>query len=118
MRQITGEQVLMRIHLSENDKAHGDLAYRAIVQLLRERGLAGCTVMRGAMSFGANAKIHSDRIELLSLDMPIVIECVDTEENIRGILPEIDRMVGGGLITLERADVIFYRPDETVTERE
>jgi uncharacterized protein len=102
----------MRIHLSETDKAEGEVAYMAILKLLREREMAGCTVLRGAMSFGAHSSIHFDRIEVLSYDMPIVIECVDSEEKIRSIMPEIDSMVGGGLVTLERAEVIVYRPDK------
>jgi PII-like signaling protein len=62
------------------------------------------------MGFGASSTIRTDRLELLSLDLPIVVECVDTEERIEAILPELDEMIGGGLITLERARVIMYRP--------
>ncbi len=106
-----GERTLMRIHIGERDKYEGKPLYRAIVELLRERHYAGATVLRAIMGFGASAKLHSDRIEVLSLDLPIVIECVETEENIQAILPELDRMIGGGLITLERARVIMYRPE-------
>jgi PII-like signaling protein len=63
------------------------------------------------MGFGASSRLHTDRIEVLSLDLPIIIECVDTEEKIAAILPELDEMIGGGLITLERARVIMYRAD-------
>jgi PII-like signaling protein len=63
------------------------------------------------MAFGATARLHTDRIEVLSLDLPIVIECVETEEKIQAILPELDGMIGGGLITLERARVIMYRAE-------
>ena len=68
------------------------------------------------MGFGASSRLHSDRIEVLSLDLPIVIECVETEEKIKAILPELDSMIGGGLITLERAKVILYRPHKAEEE--
>jgi PII-like signaling protein len=111
MHGFTGERTLMRIHIGERDKYHGKPLYRAIVQLLRERHYAGATVFRGIMGFGASSRIHSDRTELLSLDLPLVVECVETEERIQAILPELDAMLGGGLITLERAKVILYRHD-------
>jgi len=101
----------MRIHIGERDKYHGKALYQAIVQLLRERHYAGATVIRAIMGFGASSRLHTDRIEVLSLDLPVVIECVDTEEKIQAILPELDEMLGGGLITLERARVIMYRAD-------
>ena len=66
--------------------------------------------MRGIMGFGATSTVHTDRIEVLSMDLPIVVECVETAERIDAILPELDEMIGGGLITLERANVIVYRP--------
>lgn len=107
---LEGQRTLMRIHVGERDRHDGKPLYQAIVELLRERRFAGATVFRGIMGFGATAKLHTDRVEVLSLDLPIVIECVETEENIQTILPELDRMIGGGLITLERARVITYRP--------
>lgn len=67
-------------------------------------------MFRGIMGFGANAHIHSDRMEILSLDLPVIVECVESDERTKAILPELDRMMGGGLITLERAHVILYRP--------
>ncbi len=112
MRGLAGERVLMRIHIGERDKYEGKPLYEAIVYLLRARRYAGATVFRGIMGFGASSHISSDRIELLSLDLPLVIECIETQERIDAILPEIDRMMGGGLITLERANVILYRPRE------
>jgi hypothetical protein len=111
MHGFTGERTLMRIHIGERDKFHGKPLYRAIVELLRERHYAGATVFRGIMGFGASSRIHTDRVEVLSLDLPIVVECVETDERIQAILPEIDAMIGGGLITLERASVILYRHD-------
>lgn len=110
MHGFEGERVLMRIHIGERDKFEGQPLYAAIVELLRARKYAGATVLRAIMGFGASSTLHTDRIEVLSLDLPIVVECVETQERIDAILPEIDRMMGGGLITLERAHVIIYRP--------
>ena len=108
---MTGERTLMRIHIGERDKHEGRPLYEAIVHLLRAHGFAGATVFRGIMGFGASAGIHTEKVLRLSLDLPIVIESVETEDNIQAILPELDRMIGGGLITLERARVIVYRPE-------
>jgi PII-like signaling protein len=113
MHGFEGERVLMRIHIGERDKFGGKPLHAAIVELLRARKYAGATVLRAIMGFGASSTLHTDRIEVLSLDLPIVIECVETQERIDAILPEIDRMMGGGLITLERAHVIIYRPHST-----
>lgn len=110
MHGFKGERVLMRIHIGERDKYEGEPLYWAIVQLLRKRHYAGATVTRGIMSFGPSSRIHTSRFLELSLDLPIVVECVDTDEKIQEILPELDKMVGGGLITLERVKVIMYRP--------
>ena len=110
MHGFEGERVLMRIHIGERDKFEGKPLYAAIVELLRARKYAGATVLRAIMGFGASSTLHTDRIEVLSLDRPIVVECVETQERIDAILPEIDGMIGGGLITLERAHVIIYRP--------
>ncbi|HTK41191.1 MAG TPA: DUF190 domain-containing protein [Gemmatimonadales bacterium] len=110
MHGFKGERTLMRIHIGERDRYHGKPLYEAIVELLRARQYAGATVFRAIMGFGASSTIRTDRLELLSLDLPIVVECVDTEERIEAILPELDEMIGGGLITLERARVIMYRP--------
>ncbi|MGH7509795.1 MAG: DUF190 domain-containing protein [Gemmatimonadales bacterium] len=112
MHGLTGERVLMRIHIGERDKHQGKPLYEAIVHLLRERHFAGATVFRGIMGFGASAGIHTEKVLRLSLDLPLVIESVDTEQKIQEILPELDEMIGGGLITLERARVIVYRSDE------
>ncbi|HJQ10817.1 MAG TPA: DUF190 domain-containing protein [Gemmatimonadaceae bacterium] len=109
MHGLKGERVLMRIHIGERDKYNGEPLYWAIVSLLRERRLAGATVTRGIVSFGASSRIHAARFVDFSLDMPIVIECVDTEKKIDSVLPELDKMVTGGLITLERVEVITYR---------
>jgi PII-like signaling protein len=111
MHGFTGERMLMRIHIGSQDKYQGKPLYQAIVELLRQRHYAGATVFRGVMGFGANSRIHTDRFLELSVDLPLVVECVETEENIEAILPVLDDMIGGGLITLERAKVIMYRAE-------
>lgn len=116
MHGFKGERVLMRIHIGERDRHDGEPLYWAIVQLLKKRHYAGATVFRGIMSFGANSRIHTAKFLDLSLDLPIVVECIETEEKIKAILPELDEMVGGGLITLERVKVIMYRPHQREEE--
>jgi PII-like signaling protein len=111
MHGLTGERVLMRIHIGERDRHDGKPLYEAIVNLLRERHYAGATVTRAVMGFGATARLHTDKVLRLSVDLPIVLECVDTEEKIQAILPELDQMIGGGLITLEKVKVIVYRAE-------
>lgn len=113
MHGFEGERVLMRIHIGESDRFDGKALYAQIVELLRRKQFAGATVFRGIMGFGASSRVHSDRFVELSSDLPIVVECVETEERINALLPELDRMIGGGLITLERAHVIVYRPGAT-----
>ncbi len=117
MHGLKGERVLMRIHIGERDRFEGKPLYEAIVELLRSRHYAGATVVRAVMGFGATARLRTDRIEVLSLDLPVVIECVETEEKITAILPEIDHMIEGGLITLERAKVIMYRANLPAEQR-
>jgi len=109
MRGLKGERVLMRIHIGERDRYEGKPLYEALVNLLRTRGYAGATVFRGVMGYGASGRLATDHMELLAFDLPLVIECVDTQEKIEDILPEIDVMIDAGLITLERAKVILYR---------
>lgn len=113
MQGLKGQRVLMRIHVGERDKHDGKPLYEQIVQLLRKRHLAGATVLRGIMSFGATAHVHTVKFLELSADLPIVIECVDTAEKIEAVLPELDPMIVGGLITLEKVDVIVYRAGST-----
>jgi PII-like signaling protein len=109
--KIEGTGLLVRIYVGESDQWHGRPLYEAIVHLLRDRGLAGATVLRGIEGFGAKAHIHTTRILRLSEDLPVLIEIVDEETRIRAILPELDTMVKDGLITLERVEVIAYRAD-------
>lgn len=115
-RGFKGERVLMRIHIGESDRWKGQPLYHAIVELLRRRHFAGATVFRGILGFGAHATIHQSKVFRLSSDLPIVIECIETEAQIESILPDLDAMIGGGLITLERARVILYRPDAPPAE--
>jgi PII-like signaling protein len=117
MHGFKGERVLMRIHIGERDKFHGKPLYQEIVELLRRKHYAGATVFRGIMGFGASSRLHTDRFLELSIDLPIVVECIETEEKIEAILPELDEMIGGGLITLERARVIMYRPESPADRR-
>jgi PII-like signaling protein len=107
--KLEGTGLLVRIYLGESDKWHGRPLYQAILERLRERGLAGATVLRGIEGFGAKQHVHSTRILSLSEDLPVLIEAVDTEQKIQAILPELDEMVGDGLITLEKVNVIAYR---------
>src|SRR5579863_3219413 len=105
---------LLRIFIGESDKYNGQALYEAIVYEAKKQGLAGATVTRGIMGFGANSKVHTTKLFELSSDLPLVIEIVDTEENIREFTKTVERMFeaskSGGLITLEKAEVIRYRP--------
>ena len=109
MRRIDGQALMVRIYIGDADHRDGMPLYQAIVAFLRERGMAGATVFRGIEGFGANAHLHTTRLLRLSEDLPIIIEVVDEEGRIRAILPELDGMVGDGLITLEKIDVLAYR---------
>ena len=108
--KIEGEGRLLRIFIGESDKHGSKPLYQAIVEMLRKHGLAGATVLRGVEGFGAHSRIHTHRILQLSDDLPMVIECVDTAEKIDWVLPTLDEMVDDGLVTLERVEVITYRP--------
>lgn len=107
--KIEGPALLARIYIGESDRHEGQPLYEAIVRLLRERGVAGATVLRGMEGYGRAARLHTDRILRLSGDLPILIEIIDREERLRSVLPEIDAMVDGGLITLEHVEVMTYR---------
>ena len=101
--------VLLRIFIGESDRWHGKPLYEAIVLKARELHLAGATVLRGPMGFGANSRLHTARVLRLSEDLPMVIEIVDSEEKINALLPHIEGMVDEGLVTLENVRVIRYR---------
>ncbi|MFQ5585974.1 MAG: DUF190 domain-containing protein [Thermodesulfobacteriota bacterium] len=106
--KMTGEQLLMRIFIGEDDIYEHRPLYKAIVEMFRREGLAGATVVKGIAGYGAHSVYHTDHILRLSSDLPLVIETVDTEEKINSVLPLLDEMVGEGLITLEKARVIKY----------
>jgi hypothetical protein len=99
----------MRIHIGERDRHKGVPLYQAIVEVLRARGMAGATVTQCIAGFGATRALHSHASDISALDLPVVVECVETEEHVQDVLPILDDMIGGGLITLERAEVIAYR---------
>lgn len=107
--KIEGPGMLLRVYVGESDRHGGKLLHEAIVLLARERGLAGATVLRGLSGFGARSRIHTSKVLRLSEDLPVVVEIVDQEERVRALLPELDAMVGEGLVTLERVEVILYR---------
>src|SRR5437016_14253506 len=100
---------LLRIFIGESDRWHHQPLYEAIVLKARELGLAGATVLRGPMGFGANSHLHTAKILRLSEDLPILIEIVDKEEKINAFLPELDKLMGDGLVTLEKVHIIRYR---------
>lgn len=103
------EGYLLRIFIGESDKRDGRLLYEWIVLQARERGLAGATVLRGIMGYGAHSRIHTFKIERLSEDMPIIIEIVDTRDKLEAFLELIDEHIQEGLATLEKAHIRFYR---------
>lgn len=109
--RLQGEGKLLRIFIGESDRWHGKPLYQAIVQRLREEGLAGATVVRGIEGFGAKSHLHTSRILRLSEDLPLVIEVVDEASRIDAVLPMLDEMVPEGLVTLERVEVVHYRAD-------
>jgi hypothetical protein len=102
------DAMLLRIFVGESDRWQHQPLYEAIVLKARELQLAGATVLRGPMGFGANSRIHTAKILRLSMDLPLVIEIVDTEENVKTLLPFLDEMMNGGLVTLEKIKVIHY----------
>lgn len=114
--KLSGTGLLVRIYFGESDHWHGRPLYQAILERLRSEGLAGATVIRGIEGFGAKQHVHSTRLLSLSEDLPILIEVVDTEEKIRAILPVLDEMVGDGLMTLEKVEVVAYRAAGRDTE--
>jgi PII-like signaling protein len=107
--RMEGEGQLLRIFIGESDRWEGRPLFEAIVELVRREGLAGATVLRGIEGFGADSRLHTARILRLSEDLPVVIEIVDTEENVQRVLPMLDQMVGEGMLTVERVHVIAYR---------
>jgi len=107
--QIPQDAVLLRIFIGESDRWEHQPLYEAIVLKARELHLAGATVLRGPMGFGKSSHLHTAKILRLSMDLPLVIEIVDSEEKINSFLPALDTMITGGLVTLEKVKVIQYR---------
>ncbi len=108
-QRFEGERTLMRIHIGESDKWQGKPLYRAILEMFRAEKLYGATVLRGVGGFGSTSIYHTDKVLRLSQDLPIVIEVIEYAERIEALLPKLDEMIGGGLITLEKVRVILYR---------
>ena len=108
MKLLT-EARLLRVFIGESDKFEGRPLYQVIVERARRRELAGATVLRGYLGFGANSRIHSARVLRLSEDLPMVIEIVDEPARINAFATELDEIIGEGLVTLEKVEVILYR---------
>ena len=110
--EISTDAVSLKIFLGESDRWEHQPLYEAIVLKARELHLAGATVLRGPMGFGKSSRLHTAKILRLSMDLPLVIEIVDSEEKINAFLPLLNDMIGGGLVTLEKVKVVHYRAAE------
>ncbi|HAM35153.1 MAG TPA: hypothetical protein DEB40_13680 [Elusimicrobia bacterium] len=110
--KLEGNQKLLRIFVGEQDKWHGLPLHEAIVNEARALKMAGATVIKGCLGFGCKAHMHTAKLLYLSEDLPIVVEIVDTDEKIKGLLPRLDEMVQEGLVTLEDVHVIMYRAND------
>ena len=108
---IPGEGVLLRVFIGESDLHHGRPLYEHIVEEARKRGLAGATVLRGIMGYGAASRVHTAKLLRLSEDLPIVVEIVDAREKIDAFIPFLNEVVTEGLVTMEHAHIIRYRHD-------
>jgi len=108
MTKLVGENLLMLIFLAEGDRYEHRPLYEALVEMLRKEGFAGATVLRGVSGFGAHSVYHSQKLLDLSADLPMIIEAVEAEEKINRVMPRIDAMMSGGMITLEKVRVIRY----------
>ena len=106
--QVPQQALLLRIFIGEQDQFNGSPLHEAIVLKAREQHMAGATVLRGAMGFGKSSRLHTTKILRLSEDLPLVVEIVDSEENINRFLPMLDAMMPSGLITLEKVQVLKY----------
>ncbi len=109
--KLEGEGVLLRIYIGELDKWGHQPMYQAVVLKAREMGMAGATVLRGPMGFGAHSRLHTAKILRLSEDLPVLIEIVDQEEKIKLFLDALDGILGDGLVTTEKVHVVHYRGD-------
>ena len=107
--EVPRDSMLLRIFIGESDRWNHKPLYEAIVLKAREMHLGGATVLRGPMGFGKSSRMHTAKILRLSMDLPIVIEIVDSEQKINAFLPALEEMMSGGMVTLERVQVIEYR---------
>jgi PII-like signaling protein len=114
--KISEEGQLLRIFVGESDKWEGKPLYEELIFKAREMGLAGATMLRGLMGYGAASRVHTAKILRLSEDLPVIVEIVDSPERIASFLPTIDEMVQEGLVTLERVHVILYRHNTDTAE--
>ena len=110
---LPSEAILLRAFIGESDRWKHQPLYEAIVLKAREMQMAGATVLRGPMGYGKSSRLHTTKILRLSLDLPVVIEIVDSEEKINGFLPFLDEVMKGGLVTLEKVKVLHYRAGES-----
>ncbi|HUO05549.1 MAG TPA: DUF190 domain-containing protein [Candidatus Binataceae bacterium] len=106
--QIPKDAVLLRIFFGENERFDGKPLYEAIVLKARELHLGGATVLRGPLGFGHSSRLHSAKILRLSEDLPVIVEIVDSKENVDAFLPVLDTMMGSGLVTVEKVQVLQY----------
>ncbi len=113
-QRFEGDRTLMRIHVGESDRWQGRLLYQAIIDLFRKEGVYGATVLRGVGGYGSSSHYHTDKVLRLSQDLPIIIEVVEYTERIEKLLPRLDEMIDGGMVTLEKAHVILYRPKKSL----
>jgi uncharacterized protein len=104
-----GPATMLRIYLGDADRVHGGPAYHAIVERLRELGLAGATVLHGIEGFGSKQHLHTDRLLTLSVDLPVIVEVIDGDDRIRAAIPEIEGLIGDGLIVLIPVEVVAHR---------
>ncbi len=110
--EIPREAELLRIFIGESDRWHGRPLYEAIVEIARLWGLAGATVLKGVMGFGADSRMHTAKVLRLSEDLPVIIEIVDSTEKIEDFLPELDGMIDEGMVTIEKVRVLAYRHNQ------
>jgi PII-like signaling protein len=106
--QIPRDAVLLRIFIGESERSDHKPLYEAIVLKARELQIGGATVLRGPLGFGKSSHLHSAKILRLSEDLPMVIEIVDSQEKIDAFLPVLDKMMGSGLVTVEKVQVLQY----------
>ena len=108
MRGIEGEQVLLRVILSESRRREGQPLFQKLLDILRAEGMAGTTALKGIAGFGHDRRVHTIALEVASIGLPVVIEVVDTQEHVDRVLPQLEAVMQGGAITMERARVIRY----------